>query len=144
MSVEKAKDEVGGLAFAFKLERLVLMTDEDGREISSLIVHAIEEANPVKPKKADGKRKPPPSANLLLACINEALDVNGRDARPFSDGPTVRAVGLEPIRKVYYARLGDKDNSAKRSSFNRGIDRLLDRQDIAAGEIKGERCVWLP
>lgn len=144
MTIEKAKDEVGGLAFTFQLRRRVLAVDEDGDEISSLVVSEIAEAGPTKPRKSEGKRKPPASANLLMACIREAVEAHGRNVRPFADGPTVRGVAEDRIRDIYYERLGDKSPSTKRGSFWTAINRSLDRQDIAASEIGQERLIWLP
>lgn len=144
MTIEKAKDEVGGLAFAFQLGRRVLAIDEDGDEISSLVVSRISETGPTKPRKSEGKKKPPASANLLMACIRESVDTQGRNIRPLADGPMVRGISEDRIRDLYYERMGDKSQSTKRSAFWRGIDRLIERQDIAVGEISGERCIWLP
>jgi hypothetical protein len=144
MTIEKVKDEVGGLTYGFKLERRVLAIDEDGDEISSLIVQSIEEMGPAKPQKAAGKPKPPPSANLLMACVSEALGAKGRDIRPFADGPLLRAVSEACVRDVYYKRVADKDPNTIRTAFWRGIKNALDRQDIVASEVEGERFIWLP
>jgi hypothetical protein len=144
VTVEKAKDEVGGLVFDVKLKRVVLAEDEDGDEISSLVVESITEAQSVTPKKAAGKPKPPPSANLLMACVSEALGAHGRNIRPFVDGPAVRGVSAERVRQVFYDRLADKDASTKRSAFHRGVNGSVQRQDLFAKEIDGERILWLP
>jgi hypothetical protein len=144
VTVEKAKDEIGGLAFNVKLKRVVLAEDEEGDEISSLVVESITEAEGAKPKKATGKPKPPPSANLLMACVSEALGAKGRDMRPFADGPLLRAVSEACVRDVYYKRVADKEPNTIRTAFWRGIKNALDRQDLVASEVGGERFIWLP
>ncbi|WP_294534304.1 AAA family ATPase [uncultured Rhodoblastus sp.] len=144
VTVEKAKDEIGGLAFDVKLKRVVLAVDEDGDEISSLVVESITEVVGVKPKKAAGKPKPPPSANLLMACVREALGAHGREIRSFMDGPMVRAVAEPRIRDVYYERQADKEPNTIRTALWRGIKNAIDRQDLVAGVVDGERFIWLP
>ncbi len=124
--------------------RGLLAIDDEGDEVSSLIVRDIESAEPATPRKTTGRPKPPRSANLLLACVNEAINDLGRNIRPFADGPAVRGVSAEDVRQVFYDRLADKDASTKRSAFHRGVNGSVQRQDLFAKEIKGERFLWLP
>jgi hypothetical protein len=122
----------------------VLAIDDDGDEVSSLIVQSIESVEPAAPRKTTGRPKPPPSANLLMACVSEALGEHGRNIRPFADGPAIRGVSAERVRQVFYDRLADKDASTKRSAFHRGVNGSVQRQDLFAKEIEGERFLWLP
>jgi uncharacterized protein (UPF0218 family) len=78
-----------------------------------------------------------------MACVQEALGAHGQDIRPFLDGPLLRAVPETRIRDVYYRRLADKEPNTIRTAFWRGIKNALDRQNLVASEVAGERFIWL-
>jgi hypothetical protein len=152
LTLQKLKDEASSVKLTANLGRVVIGRDEDGDDISTLIVDNIEdgaEGQTGKPSKAI-----PPKQRLLMDMIAEAIAEAGEPFRPFgTDGPLVSAVGDDPIRRRYYARIAetaapdeDKGKLAERQrkSFNRSIAAALDSKTLLACERDGKRLIWLP
>ncbi len=125
--------------------------DEDGDEISTLVVGNIEDAEPAA--LAPRTQSVPPAQRLLMVVAAEAIDEDGETMRPLADGPVVRAVADSIVRDRYYARIAeqaepdeDKDKIAerRRRAFNRAIAEAIKAQRIFAAEHKGRRVLWLP
>ncbi len=152
LTLQKLKDEESRIKLTAHLARIVIGQDEDGDDISTLIVERIEdvaEGESGKPSKAIA-----PKQRLLMDMIAEAIAEAGEPFRPFGkDGPLVTAVGDDPIRRRYYARIAetaapdeDKGKLAERQrkAFNRSIAAALDAKTLFACEREGKRLIWLP
>jgi hypothetical protein len=152
LTLQKLKDEASSIKLTAHLARVVIGQDEDGDDISTLIVDNIQdgaEGQTGKPSKAIAAKQ-----RLLMDMIAEAIAEAGEPFRPFgTDGPHVSAVGDDPIRRRYYARIAetaapdeDKGKLAERQrkAFNRSIAAALDSKTILACERDGKRLIWLP
>ena len=151
LTLQKLKDEASGIKLTAHFSRVVIGYDEDGEEVSTLVVDAIEDA---ATQKGESRPKPVPrTQRLLMAVVSEAIEVAGEIFRPFADGPSVRAVCDGKIRSRYYARIADKaepDEDPKklmfrqRKAFNRALEAALVATTLVAGERNGERLIWFP
>jgi len=152
LSLEKLKDEEDNIKLAVHLSRIVIGQDDDGDEVSTLVVTRVE---PLEGKAVE-KGKPPkaiPRSRRLLIEVRKALSEAGCDLRSFSDGPMVRAVHDEAVRLRYYARIAEEaapDDTPEeiaerqRKGFNRAIKNALDAKDIVARLDSNKRFLWFP
>jgi hypothetical protein len=151
LTLKKLKDEASSINITAHLGRVVIGQDEDGDDISTLVVDAIEDAEPTA--AASRFRDVPRLQRLLAEVISEAINDSGEDFRPFGNGgPRVRAVADRVVRELYYARLAeqakpgkdqDKLMECQRKAFGRAIKSLADAKLLVAVLHKGERFVWL-
>lgn len=152
-TIQKSKDETSGVRLTAHLERVVLGKSKTGREVSTLIVDDVVEAEATPAKAAPSKRIPE-GRRLLMDVVALALDEKGADLRPFGmAGPQVRAVADSHIRDRYFARIAEKaepDEDEQRlynrqlKAFNRSIKGAIDAKSLVAGDHKGERFIWQP
>lgn len=152
LTLQKIKDEVSDVRLTARLSRIVIGQDEDGDEISTLVVDSIEDAAP----GASAKRPKavPSSQRFLMAVVAEAIEEAGENVRPFgANGPPVRGVADGIIRSRYYARIAeqaapDEDRTKlaerQRKAFNRAIADAIKATNLVADERNGERFIWLP
>ncbi len=149
--LRKLKDEETSLHLKVSMERVVIGHDEDGDEISTLVVDSIEDA---EPKASVSRAKAvPPSQRLLMAVVAEAIDEDGQTIRSFINGPLVRAVDEDIVRERFYARIAENpkpDDTPKkladrqRQAFNTSIKENLKAQRLVAALKDGRRVLWLP
>lgn len=145
VTIEKNKDDAGGLTFCAGLSRFVIHRDEaTGEEVSSLVVEDVSQIDALTTSKASADRKPPANQRLLMACVHAAIDAHGRDLKPFPTGPIVRAVQEDRVRDIFYDRMADKDQTTKRGAFWRGVNNCVQREILITREINGEKFLWLP
>ena len=151
LTLQKLKDEASNLKLTAHLERVVICQDEDGEDISTLVVGSIENAEP-SAKRALAQRIPR-AQRLLMAVIAEALEDAGESFRSFVDGPLVRAVRDEIVKHRLYARIAEQaapgESAAKlaarqRQAFSRDIAAAIKSRMLIAGERNGERLLWFP
>jgi hypothetical protein len=151
LTIEKMKDEESHISLTAHLSRIVIGTDEDGDEVSTLIVDRIEEGAAPQPKAPSTSI--PRSRRLLMDMAAAAIEAAGKDFRSFPDGPMVHAVKDQCIRDRYYARIAEKAESGEdadklaarqRKGFNRAIAAALAAKDLVARERDGTRFIWLP
>ena len=151
LSVEKLKDEEDGVKLTVRLDRIPIAQDEDGDDVSTLVVGCIEAAE----RAAKGKtaKTIPRSRRLLMEMVKQAIDEAGQDLRSFPDGPMVRAVPDEAVRLRYYVRIAEQAGpdddpltlaARQRQAFNRAVKAALDAKDIIARTDDDRRLLWLP
>jgi AAA domain-containing protein len=149
LTVQKEKDEAAGFSLTANLSRVVLGTDRDGDEISTLVVDEVVKAEPVA--KAAAPKRVLASQRLLMDCVLKAIDEAGESFHPF--GVEVRGVADEHIRTRLYASIAEKAGpnedpetleERQRKAFNRSIAGALLAKDLVAKDHKGSRYVWLP
>jgi len=150
LKLQKLKDEDGDRVFTAGLARLVLDVDEDGDEITTLVVETITEDNAPKAAKPKEKRIPP-NMRLLMDVIVFVTDSAGFEFKPYANGPAVRAATEHTIRAEYYRRIAeraepgeDQDKLADRqkTAFRRAINGALDKKLVAASDHNDERAIW--
>jgi len=151
LSWQKLKDEDCEISLKASVSRVVIGHDEDGDEISTLVVDAIEDAEAVK--QSAPSKSVPAGQRLFMEVVAEAIDEAGEMFRSFSNGPLVKAVSDEVVRDRYYARIAEKpkpDDTPKkladrqRQAFNTAIKKNLDAKRLMAADKNGERVLWLP
>lgn len=152
MRWQKLKDEDCDVMLRADVSRIVIAHDEDGDEISTLVVDDVRDADEA-PKSAAPTRSIPAAQRLLMETVTDAIHEAGVDFKPFPQGPTVRAVPDEIVRKRYYDRIAEKPvgdetpetlAERQRKSFNRAIRANCDAKRLVAGDRNGERVLWLP
>jgi hypothetical protein len=152
MTVQKLKDEDdNGLAFEAQLVRIILGKDDEGDEISTLVVETIRKMEAVKPIAA---QKPVPrSQRLLMEVIRQAIAEADLTFRPFPDGPLVQAAKASNVKARIEAKIAEPinpaDNPAKvadrhRKAFDRAIEAEVKAKRLLAGYYDKERVLWLP
>ncbi len=150
VTIQKLKDEPSGVRLAAHLDRVVLGVSKTGREVSTLVVNEVTEAE--APTNSPRASAIPAGQRLLSDIISRAIDEAGKTVRPFADGPEVKAVADEAVRSRYYTAIAEKSEpdddpdklaARKRQAFNRALKAMLDAKRIAAREVQGERLLWL-
>jgi hypothetical protein len=152
LTLQKLKDDAANLRLEARLSRIVVGQDEDGDEVSTLIVDTIEDA---ATQKSESRPKlVPRTQRLLMDVIANAIAEAGEDIRPFgSGGPLVRAVSDTVVRTRFFARIAERADpdedqhkmfDRQRKGFKRSIENALKAQALIATERNGEGLVWLP
>ena len=108
LTVQKEKDEASGFALTAHLSRIVLGHDQDGDEISTLVVDDVVKAEAVPKGAAKEPIRTPTQRLLLIDVVREAIYEAGEEFRPFANGPLVRAVDDEHIRTRLYAAVAEQ------------------------------------
>jgi hypothetical protein len=152
LTLQKLKDDASDIRLTANLSRVVVGTDEDGEDASTLIVDNVTDAE--APINAPRVKAVPASQRLLADLITQAIDEIGEAIQPHgASGPTLRAVFDERVRDRLYAALAemadpnddpDKLAERKRRAFNRSIAELLKAKRLFANEVRGRRMLWLP
>ncbi|MGB5087054.1 MAG: AAA family ATPase [Methylocystis silviterrae] len=151
LTLQKLKDEASDFRLLARLSRVVMGQDEDGDEISTLVVVSVEDEGPATP--APRPQRIPPAQRLLMSVVATAIDEGGEMICPLAGGPAVRAIADNIVRNSYYASIAeqaepheDKDKIAERQrrTFNRAIADAIKAQRVFAAVHDGERYLWLP
>lgn len=152
LTLQKLKDELSDVRLTARLSRVVVGYDQDGEEASTLIVDDVSDAGPLTARMQRG-RIIPGSRLLLHEKLAQALAECGEEIRPFADGPKLRAVAEDQVRKLYYAALAEKaeaDEAAyklanrQRQAFSRAVNASLNAKEAIASDVGGRRMLWLP
>ena len=151
LTLQKLKDEESRIKLTAHLGRVVIGQDEDGDDISTLVVERIEDG-----AEGESGKQPktiPRTLRLLMDVIAGAIDEAGETFRSFADGPLVRAVADGIVRERYYARIAETpkpDDTPKkladrqRQAFHAAIKKAIDAKMLIAAQRSGERVLWLP
>jgi len=152
LTVIKLKDDASDVRLLARLSRIVLGHDEDGDEISTLIVESVEDLGPSL--RVPAARPVPPHQRLLMAVVAEAIVEAGETFSAFgSDGPNVRGVADSLIRARYYSRIAElaepnedrkKLAERQRKAFNNAVRDALNMERLLARDRGGRRFIWLP
>ena len=148
----RVKDDEDEIRLEAQLSRVVIRCDEDGDDVSTLVVDSIKGAAE-KPKAAKSAKPIPRRQRLLMDVIAEAIAEIGESIRPSADAPLVRAVPDEAVRERLYARIAEKPRpnetparlaERQRKTFNETIRSALEAKTLAAVEQNRERFLWIP
>ena len=151
LTLQKLKDEASDVRLTARLSRVVIGRDEDGEEISTLVVDAVEDAE--KTAETPRPKLVPATQRLLMSVVTEAIDATGKHIKPFADGPLVHAAPESRVRDLYFARIAeraedDEDEgklyNRQRMSFKRAVESALKSETLIASDKEGERHLWLP
>jgi hypothetical protein len=150
LTLQKLKDEESNLRLRASLSRVVVGTDEDGDDVSTLVVDSVEDDG--APVKGKTTVRPPRQLWLIMDAVTRAIEECGSGFKAFGS-PTVRAVSDEIVRERYYARIaerasddedGPKVANRQRQAFNRAINAALNAKDVMAQGSGCNRMLWLP
>jgi AAA domain len=156
LSLDKLKDEEAGVGLIVRFVRIVIAHDEEGDEISTLVVNSIadgEEGAAAQAAKGQASKSIPKSLRLLMEVVEQAIEEAGRDLRSFANGPTVRAVDAEAVRRRYAARIAEQAGPEEdpkmvhergRKAFLRAIETALKAKELMARAQGDTRFLWLP
>ena len=152
VTIQKLKDEPSGVRLAAHLERVTLGISKTGREVSTLIVGDVSEADALAgaPKRESAAK----SKRLLMAVIAEAIGEHGETiGAGGASRPSVRAVAERHVRDVYFKRVAEmaapgedaeKLRDRQRNGLKRALKSVIDSQALLATDHKGERFLWFP
>jgi hypothetical protein len=154
LTVMKLKDEESAQKFTVHLARIAIGKDSDGEEVSTLIVESVE-TGATEGAKAPRAKSIPRGQRLLIAIVEQAIgeDETAKMIRPFTDGPLVKAVSDDAVRRRYYVRLAEnakpredpqKLADRQRQAFYRAINDALKALILMACDRDGTRFLWLP
>jgi hypothetical protein len=150
LAVRKVRGGVVGREYAFTTETVDTgTTDQKGRPITTLKIVWSAEPAPAGASGKDKKDQWTKSLRLLRKVLMSLLADCGKDLRPYADGPMVRAVDKELVRKEFYQEHpaeGDtpqKRQMAKNRAFNRSIGDAQAAGLINLREIDDIQYVWL-
>jgi hypothetical protein len=84
----------------------------------------------------------------MLRRVLMTMLVDGKDVKPFPDGPTVRACDVEVVRAEFYRQYPadgtDKQKAdARRKAFNRSFKGSQAGGLVSSREVDGIQLVWL-
>ena len=154
LTLQKLKDEESSISLRADLRRVVVGADEDGDDVSTLVIDRIEDAAPKAETAAARAKTVPAAQRLLMSCVIDAIDDDGKTFRPFgASGPVVRGVDDKRVRERLYCRIAetaepgeDAERLAERQrkAFNRSIAEAIKAQRVIAAERDGRRFLWLP
>jgi hypothetical protein len=151
LSLKKLKDEETSLKLAVSMDRIIIGHDEDGDEVSTLVVADIKEETE-KPKANKPMKPVPAGQRKLMSIMAEAIDEAGKDIRSFANGPLVRAVSDEIVRQRLYARIAEQPTPGEtpemlaerqRKTFNREIAKAINAERLAGTPQDGVRFLWI-
>jgi len=151
LTLQKLKDEESNLKLTAHLSRVVIGQDEDGDEVSTLIVDRIEDG--AESTIGETPKAVPRQQRLLIDVVANALAEAGETIRPFGiTGPLIAAVPESAARTRYYARIAEQaepgeDKRAlydrQKKAFKRAIEPALKSKILLACEVDGTRFLWL-
>jgi AAA domain len=151
LTVQKLKDEESNLKFTARLSRVIIAQDEEGDEVSTLVVDAIEEGSSTQVRKS--ARSIPRAQRLLMDVVATALEEAAVLAKPLGEnGPQIQIVAETAVRNRYFASIAeqaepgeDKKTLVERQkkAFNRSIKAALEAKTLCAREMDGKRILWL-
>jgi hypothetical protein len=122
--------------------------EHDEERPSTLIVEKVEIAAPADHSSSRGKKAragETPMLRTFMTSVGIAFDGHGEMFQLPDGGPKVRAVNVEAVRPVYYAKRPDLDNSDSRgAAFRRHLEAAIDRQLLCWGLIDGQGMLWRP
>ncbi len=150
LTIQKLKEEESHDSFVATLSRVVTGKDEDGEDVSTLVVESVEEAEPSV--DGDGERKASGASRLLLEVVAEVIDEAGEAVRPAPGFPTVKGVPEKVVRERFYERVAENaepDEDPRklaerlRKAFQRAVNAMMEQKEIGAAEIEARRFFWL-
>jgi hypothetical protein len=145
LAVRKVRGAQTGSEIPFGVKR-VSVVGKNSKAQTTLVVQWRSEGEATK---AVPTKKWPKGQRILYDSLIEALINCGIDTTPFTDGPVLRCVDSEHIRKEFYKRYtadGDTDQKkqeACRKAYNRNKKVAQDSKLIGVRNFDGKTIVWI-
>ena len=143
LAVRKQRDGVSGFEIPFTPRMVETGVDDDGDPITAPVINwAAQQATA---KQSDARWTP--SMQMLRRVLMRML-VDGKDIKPFPDGPTMRACDVEVVRAEFYRQYPadgtDKQKAdARRKAFNRSFKGSQAGGLVGSREVDGIQLIWL-
>ena len=130
-TVEAQRDGVEGDCLVFRLEPVVIGTDDDGQDIMTAVVVPVDDpAAGVSPRR----REPTGNTGVVLLALQRAIAERGKEAPTSNHIPTaVQVVSPDCWRDYAYKMMSESTPEARQKAFKRGYDSLLGSDHV---------CVW--
>jgi AAA domain len=148
LAIRKRRGGSNGEEFPFTPRVIELEHDENGKPImTTLVLDWGRAATP--PKRAQDNWGKGKGVNLLRRIVMSMLVDQGVDLKPWTDGPTVRALKVEQVKaeffKAYYTdgETAAAKQKAKRVAFQRAVELAVERGTLVVREGDGEGHLWL-
>ena len=147
LCARKRRSGPNGEEFPFRTKLVDMGVDPRGTPMTTLVIDWIttpDGSTQTKPKDDQWSK----SLRLLRQTLMTMLVDCGKDLRPFADGPIVRAVDVEMVRREFYASYmadgtDDQKAAAKQKAFRRAIKDAQDRGLVALRVVDGATLIWL-
>ena len=140
LTLQKLKDDASDIRLDARLERVVVDYDEDGEEVSTLIVNEIAVA--AAAAVADKKPTVTPAQRLMTDIILQAINEARETIKPFADGPDVRATDNDRVRELYYEAIAEPADA--KEDPTKVADRKNGRLSIEPSKRNSTRRPWSP
>jgi hypothetical protein len=151
IALTKWRDGPTGWQSEFQLASVKIGVNDDGEDIFSAVVAPVVNATRLGAVKRSKVGRPGNGGRVLGAfkdAFSEALGESGQHVRVHGDGPQVRAVRRDLVRKAFYARYGvdikdeKKAGDARRKAFGRGLETAMDGSKVHEGTWGGVEWLW--
>jgi hypothetical protein len=152
LTLTKQRDGELGFQIGFELVDLIIGEDPNGLCIKSAVVEWNIGMAPAPATATKGKEAPR-SLRMLISVVRHAImESESSPIRPFADGPLIKAVSDEIVRRRYYLRIAEKaepDEDPKkladrqRNAFNNAVKSALKSEDLMARDRDGVRYLWI-
>jgi hypothetical protein len=142
IEIKKQKDDEDGTVIGYSLRQVRLgRHTKTGEPVTTCVVDWVEG------KSVKSPSRPWPKALTLLHDIITTTAIEaGFDHRPNGDGPLVRAVSLNDVRrrhKKQFVGIGDGDcNARERTAFSRNLGTARNNHLIGGELIAGKEMIW--
>jgi hypothetical protein len=150
LAVRKVRGGIAGVEFPFKTEIVNAdKLDRKGRQITTLKIKWSEQGGTTTASSKDKKDPWSKSLRLLRRVLMNVLVDLGSDIRPYADGPIVRAIDKELVRKEFYkdypadGDTNEQKQNARRRAFNHALNNAQTANLIGVREIDGTQYVWM-
>jgi hypothetical protein len=143
LAVRKQRDGVSGFEIPFTVRLIERGIDEDGDQILAPVIDWQTTGQPSK-----NEAQWTPSMRVLRRVLTTMLADIGMDVTPFTDGPTVRACDIEPVRQEFYRQYAatgseEQKKEARSKAFRRAVHDAAARGLVATREVGGTQLIWL-
>jgi hypothetical protein len=144
LAIRKQRDGASGLEIPFTTRLVEFGTDHDGDREMRLVI----DWSPPDRSAPDDEKSWAPSLRLLRRILMATLADQGREIRPFSDAPMVRACALESVRAEFlkqYAADGDErqKTETRRKAFHRAVIKAQEKGMVAVRQLDTDQMIWL-
>jgi len=151
MTLTKQRDGELGFQIGFDLVDIDIGQDPNGVWVKSAVVQW--KIGPIAAQTAAKGKSIPRGLRMLMSVVQQAImECEDPPIRPFADGPLVKAVSDEIVRRRYYWRIAEKAEpgedpkklaNRQRKNFNIAVAAALKSEDLMAWDGDETRFLWI-
>jgi hypothetical protein len=148
LCARKRRSGPNGEEFSFRTRVVDLGPDENGAPVTTLTIDWLSQietsAGATKPKNEAWSK----SLRLLRQTLMTTLVDCGHDTRPYPDGPTMRTVDVETVRREFYASYmadgtPEQKTATRQKAFKRAVSDAQERGLVGLRVVDGVTLIWL-